>query len=98
MKIAQAAITNQNAEQLAAAGAAAIRGGDATLDFSAVTRCDTAAVACVLAWLRVARSQGVRLRLVALPADLASLAALYGVDHLIAGAADATPRHPATLQ
>ena len=83
MKLASDSITNQNASGIVAAGQAAIRGGDLVIDFSAVVRCDTAAVACVLAWMRVARAAGSRLQFVALPADLVSLARLYGVEALI---------------
>ncbi len=85
MKLEAASITNLNAAQVLRAGSAAIRGGDGVIDFSAVTRCDTAAVACVLAWLRAARGAGRPLQLVAVPADLTSLARLYGVEGLIAG-------------
>jgi phospholipid transport system transporter-binding protein len=84
MKLTADSITNLNAAAVQQQGAAAIRAGDARVDFSAVRRCDTAAVACVLAWLREARAAGRPLELVSLPADLLSLAKLYGVDQLIA--------------
>jgi len=84
MKLTADSITNLNAALVQEQGAAAIRSGDAQVDFSAVRRCDTAAVACVLAWLREARAAGRTLELVALPDDLMSLAKLYGVDQLIA--------------
>jgi len=83
VKLAVEAITNLNAVQVLRTGADAIRGGDAVIDFSAVTRCDSAAVACVLAWLRTARGAGRELRLVSVPPDLTSLARLYGVESLI---------------
>jgi len=85
MKISTDSITNLNAAILRKEGEAAMRGGDFEIDFSAVVRCDTAAVACLLAWLRFARAQGKSLRLVALPRDLISLAKLYGVEALVTG-------------
>jgi len=86
MKLDTDSITNQNAARIVEAGQAAILGGDLRIDFSAVVRCDTAAVACVLAWLRTARARNRKLELVAVPKDLLSLAKLYGVEALIAGA------------
>jgi phospholipid transport system transporter-binding protein len=83
MKLSTEAITNANATQIVVEGEAAIRGGDFLIDFSAVTRCDTAAVACVLAWMRAAQAAGHKLELRALPRDLVSLAKLYNVDSLI---------------
>jgi len=91
MKLTADSITNLNAAVLREQGAAAIRSGDARIDFSAVRRCDTAAVACVLAWLRDARAAGRPLELVCLPDDLVSLAKLYGVDQLIAPGTPAAP-------
>lgn len=85
MKLDTDCITNQNAALIVQTGQAAIRGGDLVIDFSAVVRCDTAAVACVLAWIRLAQSSGKKLVLVALPKDLLSLAKLYGVETLIGG-------------
>ena len=86
MKLPSGSITNRNAGAVLAAGAAAIRGGDCTMDFSDVQRCDTAALACVLAWMRLAQAGGRHLHLVAVPGDLLSLARLCGVEALVAGA------------
>jgi phospholipid transport system transporter-binding protein len=86
MKIPADTVNNLNAATIVEAGAAAIRGGDCTIDFSGVVRCDTAAVACVLAWMRIAQTSGRKLSLVALPRDLLSQAKLYGVDQLMDGA------------
>lgn len=83
MKLQTDAITNANAAEVVAQGRAAMAAGDFTIDFSAIVRCDTAAVACVLDWLRGARAAGRRLELVALPEDLLSLARLYNVEALI---------------
>jgi len=84
MRIDAQAITNLNAAQVAGRISAAIRAGDYRVDFTGVVRCDTAAVACVLAWLRLARAAGRRLELHAVPDDLMSLARLYGVEALVA--------------
>ena len=90
MKIEAASITNANAGELLAAGAAAIAGGELVFDLSGVTEVDTAAVALLLEWQRQAQARGARLELTGVPRDIASLARLYGVDGLlgIAAAAD----------
>ncbi len=84
MKLQTKAITNANAAHIVAEGHAAIGGGDFVIDFSDVVRCDTAAVACVLDWMRVAQAAGRKLELIGLPEDLVSLAKLYNVEALIA--------------
>ena len=89
MKLQTDRITNLNAGTVVEAGAAAIRGGDCTIDFSGVQRCDTAALACVLAWTRIAQAAGRKLSLIAVPRDLVSLSQLYGVDHLLGAAGPA---------
>jgi phospholipid transport system transporter-binding protein len=86
MKLDTDSITNQNAARVVAAGQSAILAGDCVIDFSAVVRCDTAAVACVLEWIRLARARSRKLELLAVPKDLLSLAKLYGVEALIDGA------------
>ncbi|HXW63620.1 MAG TPA: STAS domain-containing protein [Burkholderiaceae bacterium] len=83
MKIPTDTISNQNAMQVVEAGQSAILAGDCVIDFSGVLRCDTAAVACVLAWMRTAHANGRKLELIAVPKELQSLATLYGVHALI---------------
>lgn len=56
---------------------------DLVVDFSAVTEADSAALALLLDWLRAARAAGHGVSFRALPAGLASLAALYDVDTLL---------------
>ncbi len=85
MKLEVEAITVSNAMRVLQAGRAALQGGDRVIDFSRVARCDTSAVACVIAWLRAAHELGRPLELVSVPADLRSLARLYGVEALITG-------------
>ncbi|HTS84334.1 MAG TPA: STAS domain-containing protein [Usitatibacter sp.] len=54
-----------------------------TIDFSAVTGVDSAAVALLLDWRRMAHARGKTLIFVNLPANLLALAELYGVSELI---------------
>jgi phospholipid transport system transporter-binding protein len=72
-----------NAASLLQSGDSAIQGGDDQIDLSGVHRCDSSAVALLLAWERTAKARGMRLQLRGVPADLHSLASLYGVDTLI---------------
>jgi phospholipid transport system transporter-binding protein len=83
LKINAERIVNANAASLLHLGEAAISGGDSRFDLSAVKRCDSSAVALLLAWQRAAHARGLRLELEGVPADLCSLATLYGVDSLI---------------
>jgi phospholipid transport system transporter-binding protein len=50
-----------------------------TLDFTQVTAVDSAALSLILELQRAARSQGASLSLVNMPAEIASLATLYGI-------------------
>ncbi len=54
-----------------------------TIDFSAITDVDSSAVALLLEWRREAARRGKGLYFVNLPANLLSLAELYGVTGLI---------------
>ena len=54
------------------------------IDFSAVTGVDSAAVALLLEWRRMALARGKTLEFENLPATLLALAKLYGVAELIA--------------
>ncbi|MBV8208688.1 MAG: STAS domain-containing protein [Burkholderiaceae bacterium] len=83
MRVDTDRIVNTNATALLQRGEAAIREGDSHFDLSNVQRCDSSAVALLLAWERAARERGVRLEFAGVPASLRSLAKLYGVDVLI---------------
>jgi phospholipid transport system transporter-binding protein len=83
MRIEVADIGMNNAADIAAAGVAAIAGGETAFDLSAVRTCDSSAVAVVLAWQREAQARGARLQLSGLPAGLISLAVVYGVAPLL---------------
>jgi phospholipid transport system transporter-binding protein len=83
MRLDATELDMRNAAQVAAAGIDAIRAGDSNFDLSAVRTCDSSAVATVLAWQREAQARGAQLRLSGLPADLISLATVYGVAPLM---------------
>jgi phospholipid transport system transporter-binding protein len=83
MNIDATSVTNANAGDLLAAGSAAIASGQFAFDLSAVREVDSAAVALLLAWQRQAITAGGRLLLAGVPADVVSLARLYGVDGLL---------------
>lgn len=83
-------ITSDNAAALLDSGAAAIRAGERQFDLSGVRRVDSSAVALLLGLQREARAAGARLEFVGLPADLLSLAELYGVRALIQPSGDGT--------
>ena len=55
-----------------------------TIDFSAITAVDSAAVALLLEWRRMAVARGKSLVFENLPPNLLALAKLYGVAELIA--------------
>lgn len=83
MRLDTTELDMKNAAQVAAAGIDAIRAGDCAFDLSAVRACDSSAVATVLAWQREAQARGVQLQFSGLPADLISLAKVYGVASLM---------------
>lgn len=53
------------------------------VDLAAVEALDSAAVSLLLAWLRQAQERSVTLRYTNLPANLTSLAQMYGVAELL---------------
>ncbi len=55
----------------------------ALLELSAVNEVDSSALSVVFAWLRIAAQRGVALRIAHPPANLLSLATLYGVSDLL---------------
>jgi phospholipid transport system transporter-binding protein len=83
LKVEAERIVTGNAAALLREGEAALAGGDRRFDLSGVKRCDSSAVALVLAWERAARARGLQIELAGVPASLRSLAVLYGVDSLI---------------
>ena len=57
--------------------------GAIEIDLAGVTRCDSAAVALLLEWVRVAERRGARLAFRNLPASLAAIASISDVDQLL---------------
>jgi phospholipid transport system transporter-binding protein len=77
-------LTFDNAKTALDAGLQAIAGGQTDIDFSNLVAVDSAAVATMLAWQRVAASKAVSLSFRNIPANLLSLISLYDVTALIA--------------
>ena len=57
--------------------------GDATIDFAGVTEADSAALALIFKWQRDAEKKGRKIHCQNVPANVITLARLYGVDDLI---------------
>jgi len=64
-------------------GATQLRDGAEIVDFAAVTKVDSTAVALAMTWLREARAAGRRIAFVNLPPAMVNLGRLYGVDGLL---------------
>ncbi|KAF1044457.1 MAG: hypothetical protein GAK35_01764 [Herbaspirillum frisingense] len=92
-----ASLTVINASAVLRDGLSAIAVGQSSIDVSEVAVVDSSAVATLLAWRRAAQQRGAALEFGALPANLQSLADLYGVTALLHGTAaaptSATDRH-----
>lgn len=80
-----------NAVELAELGMTAIHGGDAAFDLSAVRTCDSSALVVLLAWQRTALAAGRSIEVSGVPADMLSLAAVYGVEEVLPIAPAARP-------
>jgi phospholipid transport system transporter-binding protein len=76
-------ITLQNVDALLAERSALASAKVLEVDLSGVTDVDTASISLLLEWLRSAMANGVQLSYSHLPANLISLATLYGVEHVI---------------
>lgn len=83
MKLTIPALTNATAAEAMALGLAALRSQDTLIDLSSVGRCDSSAVACVLAWVRCAKELGLEMRIAGVPDDLRSLLRLYRLESLL---------------
>ncbi len=77
------ALTQSNARAALKTGLAHIATGADQVDCAPLAHFDSAALAVLLAWYRVARARGIALRVLNLPAQLANLARAYGIDTLI---------------
>jgi phospholipid transport system transporter-binding protein len=78
-------LTSTNAGPVLAAAAALNLPGSGEVDLSDVEGIDSAAVAVLLALKRRAAGESRPLRFVGIPAALASLADLYGVEEILGG-------------
>lgn len=76
-------MTLSDATSLLAEGEAAVAANASTFDLAAVTEMDSSCLAVVFGWTRAANAAGKTLRLLNLPQNLLSLAAVYGVADLL---------------
>lgn len=79
----QGPVNLENAVALLEQGNGLFTAQQITLDLAAVTEVDSAALSLLLEWRREALRNGRTIRYVNLPANLRSLAELYGVADLI---------------
>jgi phospholipid transport system transporter-binding protein len=77
------ALTFQTARAALAQGEAAIAAGETVFDLGGVKSTDSSGVALMLAWQRRAKTAGHKLTYINVPAELESLARLYGVESLL---------------
>jgi phospholipid transport system transporter-binding protein len=76
-------LTVNNAKTALEAGLRAIAEGQTEIDLAHLTAVDSAAVATLLTWQRVAQQRGAELHFNNPPANLQSLVDLYGVTDLL---------------
>jgi phospholipid transport system transporter-binding protein len=76
-------VTIETHVALREAAAPHIGQSDWTIDWSEVTEVDSSALSLLFAWQRASQTQGRTIRVSSLPANLKSLAQLYGVAELI---------------
>lgn len=79
----QGRLTIETVPALFASGLHHLDKGDLLVDFSRVEAVDSAAISLLLGWGRAALRNHRNLTVVSLPADLSSLAHLYGVDEFL---------------
>ena len=76
-------VTMDNVTAVLAEGTQRFKGARVVVDLKAVTEVDSAAVSLLLEWRRAAAKENRRIEFENVPANLESLAELYGVAHLI---------------
>ncbi len=79
----QGHVTIDNAPAVLTEGLKAFDRDGVVVDLSGLEEVDSSTVSLVLEWLRAAQRSGHKLRFVNLPANLVSLATLYGVLEMI---------------
>ncbi len=83
MRVAEEVIDFENAPAVKKELLAAQASGDFTVDLSNVKRADSAALSALLSACRKAEASGRSLVIESVPADLKTLARLYGVEALL---------------
>ncbi|WP_018609663.1 STAS domain-containing protein [Uliginosibacterium gangwonense] len=78
------AMTMHQAAALLALGEERCTQGDCIIDLAEVESADSSAIAVVLGWVRRAHTTGRKVQVLNPPQSFVSLAALYGVDQLLA--------------
>ena len=79
----QGPVTLDNVVELLAEGNGRFTAPEVTIDLAAVTEVDSAALSLLLEWRREAGRNGRAIRYLNLPANLRSLAELYGIIELL---------------
>jgi phospholipid transport system transporter-binding protein len=79
----QGPMTLDNVVELLAEGNGQFTASEVTVDLAAVTEVDSAALSVLLEWRREAGRNGRAIRYLNLPANLKSLAELYGIIELL---------------
>jgi phospholipid transport system transporter-binding protein len=79
----QGPITMNNVTAVLAESGRVFPAGDLVVDLAGVTEVDSSTVSLLLEWQRVARATARRIDVVNIPANLKSLADLYGVSDLL---------------
>ena len=79
----QGPVNMANVESLLEEGARQMAGAQVTVDLAGVTEVDSSALSLLLEWRRQALRANRTVRYVNLPANLKSLAELYGVTELL---------------
>jgi phospholipid transport system transporter-binding protein len=77
-------LTHASAKVALAAGIARIEAGSTGVDCAPLAEFDSSALAVLLAWRRAADERGIAFEITNVPAGLASLAEVYGIDALLA--------------
>ncbi|HWX10882.1 MAG TPA: STAS domain-containing protein [Trinickia sp.] len=77
-------LTHASAKAALAAGVASIEAGATGVDCAPLAEFDSSALAVLLAWRRAAHARRIAFEIANLPAGLASLAVVYGIDALLA--------------
>jgi phospholipid transport system transporter-binding protein len=79
----EGAVTHDTARALLEAGAAALKPGATVFDLSAVKEVDSSCLAVIFGWQRAASAGGKTVAIAHPPANLVSLADLYGVSEFL---------------